>query len=162
MEEEIVINQYLTFNVDKEHFAINVANIREVLEFQSVTKVPRMPDYMKGIINLRGSVVPVLDLKMKFGLGETLKGIDTSVIVTEIKLGDDEIVIGLLTDSVSEVVDIDEEHIEPAPRIGSNIDSSFIQGMGKKDEEFIIILNINKVLSSDELASMATENAASV
>ena len=162
MEEELTINQYLTFNVDKEHFAINVANIREVLEFQSVTKVPRMPDYMRGIINLRGSVVPVLDLKMKFGLGQTDKSIDTSVIVTEIKLDEEDIVIGLLTDSVSEVVDIDEDHIEPAPSIGANIDSSFIQGMGKKDDEFIIILNINKVLTSNELASLSTENAVSL
>lgn len=162
MKEEMITNQYLTFNVEKEHYAINVSNIREVLEFQSVSKIPRMPAYMRGIINLRGNVVPVIDLKMKFGLGETEKKIDTSVIVTEIKLDDGEIVMGLLTDSVSEVVDIEADQIEPAPNIGTAIDSSFIQGMGKKGDEFIILLDINKVLSSDELSELAAEQTVSV
>ena len=157
MDEEIKTNQYLTFKVDEELYAINVTNIREVLEFQTVSKVPRMPEFMRGIINLRGSVVPVIDLKMKFGIGETEKSIDTSVIVTEIKIDDEEIVMGLLTDSVNEVVDIDSDKIEPAPNIGTKIDSSFIRGMGRKDEEFIIILNINKVLTNNELSELAAE-----
>ncbi len=157
MEEEITTNQYLTFKVDEELYAINVTNIREVLEFQTVSKVPRMPEFMRGIINLRGSVVPVIDLKMKFGIGETEKSIDTSVIVTEIKIDDEDIVMGLLTDSVNEVVDIDSDKIEPAPNIGTKIDSSFIRGMGRKDEQFIIILNINKVLTNSELSELAAE-----
>lgn len=156
--DENITNQYLTFRVDHEQYAINVINIREVLEFQTVSRVPRMPDYMRGIINLRGSVVPVLDLKMKFGLGSTDKSIDTSVIVTEVNLDGDEVVIGLLTDSVNEVVDIDTDQIAPAPNIGTKIDSSFIEGMGKKGDQFIIILNIDNVLSKSELSDIKQES----
>jgi purine-binding chemotaxis protein CheW len=161
MIEDNLSNQYLTFKVDQEYFAISVSNIREVLEFTSVTNIPGMPEFMKGIINVRGSVVPVLDLKKKFNLGQTEKSIDTSVIVTEIKIEDDEVVIGLITDSVSEVVEINAESIEPVPRIGTSIDSSFIQGMGKKGKNFVIILNIKKVLSTDELESLASESLVS-
>lgn len=158
MEEQIEMNQYLTFRVGSEYYAINVGNIREVLEFQTVTKVPRMPSYMRGIINLRGSVVPVIDLKMKFELGETEKSIDTSVIVTELNYNDDVIVLGLLTDAVNEVVDMNNDDIEPTPNIGTSIDSSFIKGMGKKDDKFIIILNINKILLSNEIEEIKKEN----
>lgn len=158
MDDQTSTHQYLKFNVDKENYAINVSNIREVLEFQGASKVPRMPSYMRGIINLRGHVVPVIDLKMKFGLGETSKSIDTSVIVTEINIGDEEVVIGLLTDAVNEVIDIENTSIEPTPNIGTSIDSSFIQGMGKKDDKFIIILNINRILSSDEINVVTSES----
>ena len=162
MKNEMITKQYLTFNLDKEHYAIDVSNIREVLEFQTVSIIPGMPAYMRGIINLRGNVVPVIDLKMKFGLGKTEKKTDTSVIVTEVKLSDGEIVMGLLTDSISEVVDIEADQIEPAPNIGTAIDSSFIQGMGKKGDVFIILLDINKVLSSDELSELTAEQTVSV
>jgi chemotaxis signal transduction protein len=158
MDEHVIIKQYLTFNVGGDDYAINVGNIREVLEFQSVSRVPRMPDYMRGIINLRGSVVPVIDLKTKFDLGQTEKSIDTSVIVTELKIGDDDVVLGLLTDAVNEVVDIDETDIEPTPNIGTTIDSSFIKGMGKKDDKFIIILNINRIFSNNEVRELTTES----
>jgi purine-binding chemotaxis protein CheW len=157
MNEQAVINQYLTFQVGEEDYAINVGNIREVLEFQTVSRVPRMPSYMRGIINLRGSVVPVIDLKMKFDLGVTEKSIDTSVVVTELKIGDEDVVIGLLTDAVSEVVDIEDQDIEPTPHIGTAIDSSFIRGMGRKGDSFIIILNINKILSSGEIKELTAD-----
>lgn len=151
------LNQYLTFTVANELYAINVINIREVLEFQSVTKVPRMPDFMRGIINLRGSVVPVLDLKMKFGLGETEKDIDTSVIVTEMTMDGEMVVIGLLTDTVSEVLDLEDDDIEPTPYIGTRVNTEFIRGMGKKGDAFIIILDINKVLTHQEIISTISE-----
>ncbi len=158
VEDQMSVNQYLTFSVDDDQYALSVANIREVLEFQSVTRVPRMPDYMRGIINLRGFVVPVIDLKMKFGLGQTARSVNSSVIVTEILLPDRDIVIGLLTDAVSEVIVIESDEIEPAPSIGTSIDSSFIQGMGKKQDQFIIILNIDSVLSSHEITDIVNEN----
>jgi purine-binding chemotaxis protein CheW len=151
------LNQYLTFTVSDELYALNVSNIREVLEFQTVTKVPRMPDFMKGVINLRGSVVPVLDLKMKFGLGDTAKTIDTSVIVTEMVMEEETVVIGLLTDAVNEVLELNEEEIEPTPYMGTKVQSEFIKGMGKKGEEFIIVLDINRILSAQEIQAAAVE-----
>ncbi len=152
---EVNLNQYLTFTVNEELYALNVGNIREVLEFQTVTKVPRMPDFMRGVINLRGSVVPVLDLKMKFGLGTTDKTIDTSVIVTEMNMDEETVVIGLLTDAVNEVLELNEEEIEPTPYMGTKVQSEFIKGMGKKDEEFIIVLDINRILSAQEIQAAA-------
>jgi len=156
MAEETTINQYLTFTVSGDTYAISVSYIREVLEFQTVSKIPRMPDFMRGIINLRGSVIPVIDLKTKFGLGITEKDVKTSVVVSEVRIGTEEIVIGLLTDSVCEVLDIATEDIDPPPHIGTTVDASFIKGMGKNGEDFIIILDIGQVLSSDELSQVAS------
>ncbi|MDC7224402.1 MAG: chemotaxis protein CheW [Spirochaetales bacterium] len=160
MAEEKKINQYLTFTVSEEAYALNVLNVREVLEFSQLSKVPRMPDFMRGIINLRGSIVPVIDLKLKFGLGKTEKTIDTSIIVCEMVMEEETIVMGLLTDSVKEVIDLDETEIEPTPYVGAKIDTAFIYGMGKKDEEFLIILNMEKILSANELnmVSVSDEN----
>jgi purine-binding chemotaxis protein CheW len=114
-----------------------------------------MPDFMRGIINLRGSIVPVIDLKLKFGLGKTEKSIDSSVIVCELVIEDKTIIMGLLTDSVQEVISLENNSIEPTPYIGAKIDTSFIEGMGKKGEDFIIILNMNKILSSNEISDIA-------
>ncbi|MDC7236101.1 MAG: chemotaxis protein CheW [Spirochaetales bacterium] len=150
---ETMLNQYLTFTVEKEMYALNVANVREVLGYTTVTVVPRMPEYMKGVINLRGSVVPVLDLKRKFGLGDIEQAMDTSVIVTEVRIEDKAVVIGLLCDSVSEVIDFHEDDIEPAPNMGTQIQADFIRGMGKKDDQFIIILEISKILTHQDIQS---------
>jgi len=152
-----VLSQYLTFQVDKEHFALSVSNVREVLEFSEVTKVPRMPNFMKGVINLRGSVVPVIDLRVKFGIPEGKTTVNTSIVVTELYKNDEMLVMGLLTDSVEAVIEIPEPEILPAPKIGTRVDNSFIQGMGKVDEDFIIILNIDKLLSGEEVVQIAEQ-----
>ena len=156
MADEKKINQYLTFTVSEEVYALNVLNVREVLEFSQISKVPRMPDFMRGIINLRGSIVPVIDLKLKFGLSKTEKTINTSIIVCEMVLEEETIVMGLLTDSVSEVIDLDENEIEPTPYVGAKIDTAFILGMGKKDDKFLIILNMEKILTANELNMVST------
>jgi purine-binding chemotaxis protein CheW len=143
--------QYLTFRIGEEDFALDVSNVREILEFTTITKVPRTPEYMRGVINLRGSVVPVLDMRLKFGLEEARKTIDTCIIVLEVDIDDEKTVIGALVDSVQEVFELDPQHIEPAPKIGTRLRTDFIKGMGKKDDRFIIILNIDKVFSSEEL-----------
>jgi chemotaxis signal transduction protein len=150
------IHQYLTFKLANEVYAINVANIKEVLGIPKITKVPRMPEFMCGIINLRGSVVPVLDLCVKFGLGETTNTPDTGIIVTEIENalpdGTVEILtIGIFSDVVQKVITIESGEIEPPPKIGIAIDTAFIQGMGHVNDNFIIILNINKILTGTEL-----------
>jgi len=152
------ISQYLTFTISDEMYALNVLNVKEVQEFSSLTKVPRMPEYMRGIINLRGNVVPVIDLKTKFGLGFTEKNIDTSIIVSEIQLDDKNVTMGLLADSVREVIDLKDSEIEPTPYIGTKIDTAFIKGMGRKDESFIILLEINKVLTISEIKMVASSN----
>ncbi len=155
-------DHYLTFIVHGEEYAIEVAHIREVLEVPKLTVIPRMPSFMRGVINLRGSVVPVLDLSQKFELGETVFSSETSIIVTEIPsgTGDEILFIGLLADSVRKVVSIDDTQIEPPPRIGLAIDTAFIKGMGHVDEKFVIILNAVKILTTDELNLVETTEEA--
>ena len=143
---------YLTFRLGDEIFAIDVQNVREVLDFTSITRVPRTPDFMRGVINLRGGVVPVIDMRLKFGMESTEDTVDTCVIVMEINLDGDATVVGALADSVSEVFDLDPGQIEPPPRIGTRLKMEFIQGMGKSGDQFIIILDIDKVFSADELS----------
>ena len=146
------ISQYLTFNLHSENYAVSVLNVREVLEIVPITRVPGMPDFMKGVLNLRGSVVPVIDLRKKFGIKEEEQTIDTSIIILEINAKDNEVMlIGAFVDSVQEVIDIASSQIEPAPSIGLNLKSDFIQGMCQHNESFLIILDINKVLSTEEL-----------
>jgi purine-binding chemotaxis protein CheW len=148
------IRQYLTFVLDKEVFALDVSNVREILEFGSVTKVPGTPDYMRGVINLRGSVVPVFDMRLKFGLGQTEATVHTCVVVVEVDAEQEKAVIGALVDSVQEVSELEPDQIEPAPKIGSGLRTDFIKGMGKKDDSFLMILDIDRVVSSDEISSV--------
>ncbi|MSM40901.1 MAG: chemotaxis protein CheW [Geobacter sp.] len=143
--------QYLTFKLDDETFAVDVAKVREILDFSTVTKVPQTPDFMRGVINLRGSVVPVVDMRLKFGMSETEKTVDTCIIVLEITLDNETAVVGALADSVQEVLELEPENIEPAPRIGTKLNTDFLVGMGKQNETFIMILNIDKVFTLDEL-----------
>ena len=144
--------QYLTFQLGEEIFGVDVTHVREILEFTSVTKVPKTPEFMRGVINLRGSVVPVLDMRLKFGLTTTEKTVNTCIIVVEISLNEETAVIGALVDSVEEVFELEPEQIEPAPKIGTQLRTEFIKGMGKRDNNFIIILDINKLFSTEELA----------
>jgi purine-binding chemotaxis protein CheW len=143
--------QYLTFTLDDEVFAVEISKVREVLDFTSITKVPRTPDFMRGVINLRGSVVPVVDMKLKFGMSLTEQSVNTCIIIVEVTLDDDKMILGALADSVQEVFELDPEYIEPAPRIGTQLQTDFIKGMGKRDDNFIMILNIDKIFSTDEL-----------
>lgn len=154
--EPSTIQEYLTFRIAEENYAINVGSIKEVLGVPRITRVPRMPEYMSGVINLRGSVIPVLDLRMKFGLGETLVTDDTGVIVTEVCdiFEEDEgekLIIGIFSDVVQKVVTIADSEIEPPPKIGMAIETDFIAGIGRVDDSFVIILNIDKVLSGGEM-----------
>ena len=137
--------QFLTYKLGDETFALDITKVREVLDFTTVTKVPRTPEFMRGVINLRGSVVPVVDLRLKFGMTRTENGVNTCIIITEVTVDNDTTILGCLADSVQEVLDLDEEHIAPAPRIGTKLRTEFIRGMGKRDDRFIIILDIDKV-----------------
>lgn len=147
-------NQYLTFLLNGEVFGLVISKVREVLDFTSVTRVPQTPDYMCGVINLRGSVVPVIDLNCKFSLQQTERTVNSCIIIVEIELDNETVIIGALADSVQEVLDLEPEQIEPAPKLGVKLNTEFIKGMGKRGEEFVILLDIDKVFSADELASV--------
>ncbi|QTA88326.1 Chemotaxis protein CheW [Desulfonema magnum] len=148
----IKTSQYLTFKLGDEVFALDVAQVREVLDLTTITKVPRTPDFMRGVINVRGSVVPVVDLRLKFGLSETEGTLDTRIVVMELSLDGEITVIGAIADSVHEVLEIGPDQIEKPPKIGSRWRTEFIKGIGKQDEQFIIILDIERIFSTDELA----------
>jgi len=145
------IRQYLTFKLSDEVFALDVSNVREILEFTDITKVPKTPNFMRGVINLRGSVVPVVDMRIKFGMTATEKTINTCIIVVEVDFEGENTILGALVDSVQEVFELEPEEIEPPPKIGTGLNTEFIKGMGKKEDKFIIILDIDKLFSLQEL-----------
>ena len=154
--------QYLTFKLAEEVFALDVAKVREILDFTTVTKVPQTPDFMRGVINLRGSVVPVMDLRLKFGMSATEKTVNTCVVVVEMVVDGEPMVLGVLSDSVQEVIDLEPEQIEPAPRIGTKLNTEFILGMGKHNDQFMMILDIDKVFTEGEkeaIRSVESEEA---
>jgi purine-binding chemotaxis protein CheW len=151
--------QYLTFKLADETFAIAISQVREVLDFTAVTKVPRTPDFMRGVINLRGSVVPVVDLRLKFGMCKTEQTVNTCIIITEVAVDGETAVLGALADSVQEVMELGPDQIEPAPKIGTKLDTQFIMGMGKHNERFVIMLDIDKIFSVDEIATVQTSRA---
>jgi purine-binding chemotaxis protein CheW len=148
------MTQYLTFKLQDEIFALDISTVREVLDFTTVTRVPRTPDFMRGVINLRGSVVPVIDFRLKFGMTATEKTVNTCVIIAEVKVDNESVILGVLADSVQEVMDLENDQIEPAPRIGTHLKTDFIKGMGKHNDRFLMLLDIDKVFSPDELSDL--------
>jgi purine-binding chemotaxis protein CheW len=163
LEEEFImtsaiqeVTQYLTYKLDDEVFALDISTVREVLDFTSLTRVPRTPEFMRGVINLRGSVVPVVDLRLKFGMSKTEKTVNTCIIIVEVTVDNEKTVLGVLADSVQEVLDLGPDQIEPAPKIGTKLNTDFLKGMGRRDNRFIIILDIDKIFSTDELALVQT------
>ena len=151
-------NQYLTFLLGGEMFAIGILNIKEIIEYGSLTEVPMMPEFIRGVINLRGAVVPVVDLSARFGRKRTEVTRRTCIVIIEVETDDEKHDVGLVVDSVSEVLEIAAGEIEPAPSFGTRIRADFIHGMGKVNGKFVIILSVNNVLSLDDLAIL--ENAA--
>ncbi len=146
--------QYLTFKLGDEVFAMDVAKVREVLDFNSITKIPRTPDFMTGVINLRGNVVPVIDLRLCLSMSKTEKTVNTCIVVMDMMADGESTVIGALADSVEEVIDLDADQIQPPPKIGTKIRVDFIKGMGKRDTQFILILDIDRVFSIDDMSAL--------
>ncbi|HEY6872325.1 MAG TPA: chemotaxis protein CheW [Geobacteraceae bacterium] len=145
--------QYLTFTLAEELFALDIAKVREVLDYTAVTRVPGTPEFMRGVINLRGSVVPVVDMRLKFGMPATERGVNTCIIIVEVAVDGETTVLGAMADAVQEVLELEPDLIEPPPRIGTRLNIEFIRGMGKRDEAFLIILDIDRVFSLDELTA---------
>jgi len=154
MEETNTISsqQYVTFSLGEELFGVEVTRTREILSLTPVTKVPQTPDYLLGVINLRGQVVPVVDMRLKLGLPAGDETEDTCIIVVDVQVDGEAITVGALADAVREVLDIRSDQIEPPPRLGSRLNTEFINGMGKIDEQFMILLNIDRIFNSEELA----------
>jgi purine-binding chemotaxis protein CheW len=145
-------SQFLTFLLGGEVFAINILNIREILEYSPLTPVPMRPDFIAGVLNLRGSVVPVINLALRFEKSDAEITKRTSIVIVEITHEDQKMDIGVIVDIVNEVIEIPE--VEPAPAFGASIRTDFIEGMGKVNDGFTIILNLNHVLSVDELSML--------
>ncbi|KQU71623.1 MULTISPECIES: chemotaxis protein CheW [unclassified Rhizobacter] len=147
--------QYLTFMLAGEMFAIGILAIKEIIEYHSLTEVPMMPDCVRGVINLRGAVVPVMDLLARFGRPPSPVTKRTCIVIVEVESEGERQVIGVVVDAVNEVLDIDLADIEPAPAFGARIRTDFIHGMGKVRGKFVILLNVDHVLSLDDLGTLA-------
>lgn len=157
--------QYLTFMLSGEMFAIGILAIKEIIEYANLTTVPMMPACIRGVINLRGAVVPVVDLAARFGRTPTPVSKRTCIVIVEVESGGERQDVGVIVDAVNEVLDIPAADIEPPPSFGTKIRTDFIKGMGKIDSRFVILLNVNQVLSVDEVGSLsefAAANAAAV
>lgn len=173
MSDVLTKEQFLSFTLANVTFALQVEHVREVLEVTTITPIPRTPQFMCGVINVRGSVVPVIDLRMKLGMertgrprdaapdaGEAVfrpaprfqeKSVDACVVVLDIPSGETTVVVGALVDSVQEVLEFDKDKIEPPPRIGTAMSSEFLKGIGKRDDQFVMILGIDKIFQAEEL-----------
>ncbi len=156
IQEENSSSQYLSFTLRNEDFALEIFKVREVLDVATLTKIPRMPEYLCGVINLRGNVVPVVDLGLKLGMPPVEKTINTCIMIMEITVEDvaEAVLMGVLTDAVQAVLDLDPESIEDVPRMGTNLNTDFIKGMGRHDEKFLILLDIDTVRASEGEAAL--------
>ncbi|ANQ83493.1 chemotaxis protein CheW [Azoarcus olearius] len=146
--------QYLTFSLGGEVFALGILNVKEIIEFGNVTEIPMMPSFIRGVINLRGAVVPVIDLSARFGGKNSTISRRTCIVIVEIDGEDGKQDLGVIVDAVNEVLEIPRADIEPPPAFGAKIRADFIQGMGKVDGRFVIILNVERVLSTEEIAML--------
>tara|TARA_Y100000294_G_scaffold121979_1_gene113429 strand:+ start:78 stop:578 length:501 start_codon:yes stop_codon:yes gene_type:complete len=154
LKKEVIKNvegKYLTFFLSNEEYGLEILKVREIISVMEITSVPQTPDFIKGVINLRGKVIPVVDLRLKFGMPETEYTKETCTIVVDVQ----GLQMGIVVDTVSEVLDIAESDIEPPPAFGSTIKTDFILGMGKVKEEIKILLSIDKILSAEEFATIA-------
>lgn len=151
MENKYKFNSFLSFTLGDEYFAANVAKVLNILEMVKITKIPKSPEYMLGVINLRGRVLPLIDLRLKFGMKQAEYTSQTCILVLDVEIDKEQLHVGALVDSVQEVLQVTPENIQPPPNIGSKYKSEFIYGMAKPSEDFIMLLDMDKIFSSDEL-----------
>jgi purine-binding chemotaxis protein CheW len=144
--------QYVTFKLENELFGVEVTRTKEILSMTAVTQVPQTPDYLLGVINLRGQVVPVVDMRLKLGVSPGEETEDTCIIVVEVMVDDESLTVGALADAVREVLEIRTDQIEPPPKLGTRLKTEYINGMGKIDEQFVILLNIDRIFNDGELS----------
>jgi len=148
--------QYLTFSLGGEVFALGILNVKEIIEFGNITEIPMMPAFIRGVINLRGAVVPVIDLSARFGGAASKVSRRTCIVIVELGEGEERQDLGVIVDAVNEVLEIPRAEIEPPPSFGAKIRADFILGMGKVEGRFVIILNVDRVLSTEEITMLAS------
>jgi len=151
MSIKLQTQSYLTFKLQNELFAINVGDVLEILEMSPITKVPKSPAFMRGVINLRGNILPVMDARNKFAMPDAEFTIDTCIVVLNIDSGKEPLLVGAIVDSVQKVIDIPDEDIQVSASMGAMYREDFITGIGKMEDNFVMILNIDKVFSADDV-----------
>ncbi len=151
MTEVEKLDSYLTFRLGDEVFAASVSKVIEILEIPKITKIPRSPNFMRGVVNLRGSVLPVIDSRIKFGLPPVADTVNTCIIVMNINMEGQQMVLGAIADNVQEVMEIEQDMILPAPSMGAKYKSEFIEGMIKVEDQFIMLLDLDLVFSTEEV-----------
>jgi len=144
----------LSLMLDKEMFALDISSVREIQDYTDITRIPQMPPYMRGVVNLRGKAIPVLDLRMKFGLGETEKTIYSRIIILEVPIEGERCEVGILADAVREVFEIDRALLMPPPRVGHAVDTRLLRGIARYGERFIMLLDIERLFSEDDLGML--------
>ncbi len=144
-------NRYLTFFVDDEQYGLDISRIKEIIAPIDITHIPKTPDFVKGVINLRGSIIPVVDVRLKFDMEEREMDVNTAIIIYEV----DKVSIGFIVDQVEDVLSIDEHHISEAPSFGSNIDTSFIENVAEVDDHVIMLLNLERIFEPSELLDIS-------
>jgi len=151
VKENIERDQYLTFDSAGEIYAIGILQVKEIIPFEGATKVPMAPSLIAGLINLRGKAVPVIDLAIKFGQAKTLRTNRTCVIIVDVTVGKDEVIMGILTDSVRHVIDVPKSEIDEAPNFGTGLPSQFLSGLAKVEDSFIPIIHVKNVLTPEKI-----------
>jgi purine-binding chemotaxis protein CheW len=159
-QEQSGSQQYLTFMLGGETYGLRIMAVKEIIEFSGITEVPMMPESIRGVINLRGAVVPVMDLAARFGKPQSVVGKRTCIVIVELDMDGERQVTGVVVDAVNAVLDIADADIEEAPSFGTRVRGDFIQGMGKVNGKFVILLNVHNVLALEALATMPELNAA--
>lgn len=148
---QLNVQQYLTFFLDGEEYAIGILRVREIIEYGHVTRVPSTPACIRGVVNLRGSVLPVVDLAVKFGLPPIEPTKQTCIVVVEVELDGQQTVLGVLTDAVNQVIELSDSNIQPPPAFGTRVQLEFLRGLGEVESGFVLVLDIDRLLTNDEL-----------
>jgi purine-binding chemotaxis protein CheW len=158
---ETANTKHLTFTLDQEFYALDIFSVREIQDMTEVTRIPNTPDYMLGVVNLRGNAVPVVDLRRKFNLPEGKRTLDTRIIILELERNGDTRLVGALADSVKEVLEIEASAVDPAPKMGAAINTDFIRGITRQNDRFIILLDLERIFGGEEdLAALQAEESA--
>jgi len=149
-----VSNRFLTFTLGNDMFALDIAGVREILDMTEITRIPQTPAAVRGVVNVRGAAVPVVDLRLRFGMAEAQRTVNTRIVIVEIHAGEGVTVLGAIADSVKEVLELDPESIAPPPVMGASVKTDFLRGIGKAGGRFVLILDIAKVLQADEVLAL--------